>query len=230
MERLSLHLIESKRLMMRRTVPREGFTLIELLVAITVFSIVAVALYATMRTGIDAWRRGDEASSLYQEARLALATMAQELGNVNTTFGEGIEIPFQGESGRLCFPALVNTAGPGAPAQLEVGKVTYYLDWNEGSLKRGQSTYVQGLQEAEEPSEEIASSVMDLGFEYYYERVEDKEIQSEWRDLWEVEEDTLNIPRGVRVILTIQSPRSTGGTNFTRTVWIAMGEPGELEE
>lgn len=214
-----------------RNAKREkGFTLIELLVAITIFSIVAVALYATMRTGIDAWRRGDEAGSLYQEARLALATIAQELGNVNTTFGEGIEILFQGESDRLSIPLLVNTAGPGAPQQLEIGKVTYYLDGDKGSLRRGQATHIQGLEGAEEVSEEIASSVMDLGFEYYYERVEDEEIQSEWRDSWEVGEDIPSIPRGVKVILTIQSPRSTGGTNFTRTVWIPMGEPGKLEE
>lgn len=209
---------------------REGFTLIELLIAITIFSIVAVALYSTMRTGMDAWRRGEEAGSLYQEARLALATMALELVNINTTFGKGIEVPFDGGPDRLSFPELVNTAGPGQPAQLELGKVAYWLDREQSSLRRQQETYIQSLKEAREPSEELASSVMDLGFQYYYERVEDREIWSEWRTSWEVEEDGPTIPRGVRIDLTIEDGRSPEGVAFTRTVWIPMGEPGKLAE
>lgn len=219
-----------RRSELERSSLREGFTLIELLVAITIFSVVAVALYSTMSTGINAWRKGEDSGNLYQEAMLAVGTMAKELRNINTTFGEGIEIPFQGEADRLSFPALVNTASPGGPIQLELGKVTYYLDREQSSLMRRQETYIQSLKETEQPSEEFASSVTALGFEYYYEKVENGKVGSEWRSSWETEKDGPAIPRGVRISLILAGGRGPELVNFGRSVWIAMGEPGKLEE
>ncbi len=239
MERAGSQPLEKKEVIKRRTVPNwvrskveriKGFTLIELLVAMTIFSIVAVALYSTMRTGIDAWRRSDEAGGCYQEARLTFTTMARELGNINTTFGEEIEIPFRGEPDRISFPALVNTANPGEPARLELGRITYYLEKDKGSLRRRQETYIQTLNDDGEPSEELASSIVDLGFEFYYEKVEDEELSSEWRSSWESDEESPNIPRGVRVALSVKSKERPEDLTFTRTIWVPMGKPGKLEE
>src|SRR2546422_5171922 len=60
---------------------RHGFTLIELLVSLTIFSIIAVAVYSAFAGGVGAWRRAQEFSSTYQTARLVLEDMAHELKN-----------------------------------------------------------------------------------------------------------------------------------------------------
>src|SRR2546428_367323 len=66
---------------------RHGFTLIELLVSLTIFSIIAVAVYSAFAGGVGAWRRAQEFSSTYQTARLVLDDMAHELKNAVTLSG-----------------------------------------------------------------------------------------------------------------------------------------------
>ena len=58
-----------------------GFTLMELLVALSIFSVVVLAIYSTFSVGMTARERGEKASDLYQEARMILDRMATEIRN-----------------------------------------------------------------------------------------------------------------------------------------------------
>src|SRR5207247_11053245 len=60
---------------------QHGVTLIEPLVSLTIFSVIAVAVYSVFAAGVGAWRKAQELSSTYQTARLVLDDLAQELTN-----------------------------------------------------------------------------------------------------------------------------------------------------
>ena len=60
---------------------RAGFTLLELLVAVTIFSIVAVALYSSFYAGIRILRRTQEAIKLHQNLRLVTEELSLDLRN-----------------------------------------------------------------------------------------------------------------------------------------------------
>src|SRR5437899_12332328 len=88
---------------------RHGFTLIELLVSLTIFAVIAVAVYSAFAGGVGAWRRAQEFSSTYQTARLVLDDLANELKNAVVVSGTA----FVGEAqGR---PFLTVRQRPAAP-------------------------------------------------------------------------------------------------------------------
>ena len=51
---------------------RWGFTLVEILLAVTILSLVITAVYATWSTTLMAWRRGSNASEVFQRQRVVI--------------------------------------------------------------------------------------------------------------------------------------------------------------
>src|SRR3989449_39904 len=101
---------------------RHGFTLIELLVSLTIFSIIAVAVYSAFAGGVGAWRRAQEFSSTYQTARLVLDDMAHELKNAVTLSGTD----FIGEKQGLSFLTVRQRPhAQGRPVDPKITRVTY---------------------------------------------------------------------------------------------------------
>ncbi len=203
----------------------KGFTLIELLIAILIFSIVIVAIYSTFSTGLIVWKKGEESSRLYQEARLALNKMALELRNAH--FYSNIK--FAGEANRLSFATLLSSPSPEENAQLQLYQVTYYLDDNQ-TLRRRAESLPALLQGNTGEAKELASSVRELNFSYGYEYYEEgvEEPQFIWKDKW-TEEKT--IPSLVKITLVLQDEKNPPGKiAFTRTVPIPSGVIGIIIE
>ena len=202
----------------------KGFTLIELLIAILIFSVVAVAIYSTFSTGLIAWKKGEDSSNLYQEARLALDKMSLELRNA--LFYSNIH--FVGKANELYFATLLPS--PGKTGQLRLSRVTYYLDNDNYSLQRREESLRTVLQGDIEEAKELASPVKELKFSYAYEYPgkEGEESQLIWEDDWEDEE---TVPSLMKISLTLQkkkSPREEA--SFTETIHIPSGTIGTIEE
>lgn len=204
-----------------------GFTLIELLIAILIFSIVAVAIYSTFSTGLIAWRKGEESGRLYQEARLVLNRMALELRNALSYSN----IKFIGKANELYFATLLPSPSPGESGQLQLSRVTYYLDDNQ-SLQRREESLRMVLRGEMGKAKEVASSLRELNFAYGYEYEdagkEKKEPQCIWKDEWAGEKA---IPSLVRITLVLQDGKNTRGeATFSRTVHIPSGVMGIIEK
>jgi prepilin-type N-terminal cleavage/methylation domain-containing protein len=78
---------------------RQGFTLAELIVATTMIAIVMSAVYTAFHSAIRAWRAGEANYQTYQDARIALGLLAQELrsmpiGSFEWMVGADDEIEF----------------------------------------------------------------------------------------------------------------------------------------
>ena len=56
---------------------RRGFTLVEVLLAVTILSLVIVAVYSTWSAALMAWRRGGDASDVFQRQRIVMDSLTE---------------------------------------------------------------------------------------------------------------------------------------------------------
>lgn len=198
-----------------------GFTLIELLCAITIFSIIAIGIYSSFTTGIITWRRTNSFGNIYQDARLSLDLMAKELRN-SVRFGD---FSFEGSKESISFFTISGKDNP------SIYKITYFFQkeglGQTGSLMRRKETFAESFteeQRGEKEADEIASSIIDLQFEYAYEN-EEEENAIKWSDDWA---DKNIRPRSIRIYLSFK-PEKTAPINFTKLVFIPTGKIGQEE-
>jgi prepilin-type N-terminal cleavage/methylation domain-containing protein len=56
---------------------RSGFTLVEVILAVTILSLVITSVYATWSATLMAWRRGSDASEVFQRQRVVMDTLSE---------------------------------------------------------------------------------------------------------------------------------------------------------
>jgi prepilin-type N-terminal cleavage/methylation domain-containing protein len=107
-----------------------GFTFLELIISLTIFSLVALIVYATLNLGARAAERGEVRSVENQRARAALALISRQLKSAYPLAlqaeGETF-VYFFGEPGEMSF---ISAAGRPEAGGLE--KVTYFLREQQG--------------------------------------------------------------------------------------------------
>ncbi len=199
--------------------PRDlkGFTFLELLIAVTIFSIVAVAIYSSFSVGIRAWRKTEESYKVRQETRHALDMMARDLRCAIKFTQKDPENPlieidsFDGSAGEVSF-WRATTEG--------VFKITYKLVKEENESKalyRISQTYEQLAKD------ELGSGSIVVGglsnFELKYAFKNEEEI--DWGDDWQGQ--GANIPLGVRVILYFPAGDEEKSVGFSETILIPTG-------
>lgn len=205
---------------MRR--PHGGFTLIELLLSLSIFSIMAIAVYSAFAGGVGVWRRAQAFSATYQTARLVLEEVAQDLRNAVVISGS----EFIGEPQRLSFLTVRHGRSAAVLATRGIRRVTYEIRKNETeplyALFRLEESYVEGLQDGHREPDDLASPIMGFDIQYASE-VEGTEAPWDWQAVWE-EEGTL--PIGVQITLTIPG-RQGKELHFTKTIFIPQGHREE---
>src|SRR5689334_1356689 len=60
-----------------RNSTRAGFTLVEVLAAVAILSLVLTAVYGLWSGSLRAWRRGGEATEVFQRQRVVMETLSQ---------------------------------------------------------------------------------------------------------------------------------------------------------
>ena len=197
--------------MKRGSGAQHGFTLIELLVSLTIFSVVALAVYSVFAAGVGAWRKAQEFSSTYQTARLVLDDLAQELTNAVNISGTD----FVGEPQRLSLLTVrQHPYAQGRPADPKIMRVTYEVRRDRASatysLARVEASPVAGSQEEE--TELVVSPISK--WELLYTHRDDSGQIVPWKDAWRVSDA---VPLGVKITLVV------GETRFTKLVFIPHG-------
>lgn len=197
---------------------RNGFTLVELLVSLSIFSLLAVAVYSVFAGGVGTWRRAQVFSSTYQTARLVLDKIGRDLGRTVRISGS----EFSGGPARLSFltvrpvvappdddapPASGGGAGgsflAGADdaarrqAAFPIRRVTYLFE--ASSLMRRDESYLEGLQDVHRDPEVMAGPFAGVTFQYAS-KDDDRDAAVEWLEQWE---DAEKNPSGVKITLTI---------------------------
>ena len=216
---------------------KKGFTLLELLVAVTIFSVIAVALYSTFYSGIMILRRSEDVMRRHQDLRLAMEEVSRDLRNTLLTevyrkveesaTAEEEEEPiyyFLGEGKEFTFVTLRDSFKDGRMRH-EVCNVTYYFKGGETSaFMRTVKYQSNGFKEDPDRDETLISGVRDIEVLYSYEG-EDEDSPPTWRNIWEEEE---KLPLGVKIKLRLAGLSAM--QEFTKTVYIETGSLGSMKE
>ncbi len=196
-----------------------GLTLVELLVALSIFAIVAVALYSTFGTGISTWKKIKQAQDLYQDIRLTLDKMALDLENA-VLYSEKPEfVNFQGGKSKISFYSTVETS-QALPGHTELRKIAYSLDESGHILQRREQALFNSGQNTEEEAQEIAAAISRLDFFYCYED-EHAEPPYKWQDSWDFPQE---LPQGIKIELGLDTEKNLV---FSKYVFIPTGRKGK---
>lgn len=197
-----------------------GFTLLELLIAVTIFSIVAVAIYSSFNVGIRAWRKAENSYKVRQEARHALNTIGRELRcAINST---AIEMPFEGSSNYVSFCRTMKVPNPQGGYSEGIFEMTYTFEAEDKAVYYILQTYEERAKKETGTKSLLASDVLDFKLQYAYLDL-DKVV---WKDGWE----ELNIPLGVKVSLSYPSQSEGQVVEYSETFFIPTGTLKEATE
>ena len=194
---------------------KTGFTLIELLVAIAIFSIIILIIYSSFYAGISTQRKIRNVSGIYQNCRVALDRLSQDLENSFPYSNE--DSGFKADSRQIEFFSLIPKFYDQSLNQPQVFKVKYQL--SNGVLTRS----LYPVYDQEEVKQQIVlSNVEELKFSYPF--AQDFAPFYEWSNTWQIED---NIPQGVKVELSLIDIDTKESFRFSRIIFIPQGVLGE---
>ena len=196
-------------------VQHRSFTLMELLLAITLFSIIAVAMYSSLATGIRVHEKGVTIGGEYTDIQLLFHRIAQDLRtavSINNVY-------LVEESEKIYFFSSQPMTGGGR----EIYKITYTWERVGDYFKLSylRETYIDSLQDTHNPKEEFLDKILKLDFSYGYLK---KTIMEEetflWKDTWA----EASFPKMVK--FRVEIPKG----NFQEIIYCPSGKLGEIKE
>ncbi len=205
-----------------------AFTFVELLIAVSIFAVVALALYSTFFAGISVWKRSGEGGNITQAMRFILDDMARDLRNAVYLTGEEESVfVFSGDSEGLVFFSIEPSSLGETISQRELVKLSYSYDKDEKQLLRRRADKEAGFDLEEAKKEILLGDIDEFKIEYCYDTGDDDDPY-EWKDEWEQKENRL--PRGVRLTFRLAgADRDEKPVSFSRIMYVPLGVLGKKE-
>lgn len=157
-----------------------GITLLELLVALVITALLGMAIYNVCKLAMDAWQKGEARTQVYQNARIALDRMSDEIRSaitLSSTYNPAPKkIYFYGQSNQLDF---ISIAHPPIGNYYDSNFATNELvfDCCEIGYRRSGTTILRRKQEKNVPDstsitsggteKEMATHITNLSLTYY---------------------------------------------------------------
>lgn len=178
---------------------RSGFTLVEILLAVTILGLAMTAVYSTWSAALMAWRRGSDASEVFQRQRIVIDTLA-ELAQSAVYFGaspslyavEGVSKPGWGD--RVSFVTASDVSLPPSEA-IDAGMRRVTISMEQDEYGRKYLAIVNAPAVSTSNTTTVADTtlqahVLSMDVSGFYVRYLDPR-DSTWYDKWE---DTSLIP------------------------------------
>ena len=185
---------------------QKAFTLIELVVALTIFSVLGIAVFSTLSMGLSSWRRGESQEKAYQDIRIFFDVLGEEMRNAVDL----IDQPFQGEEQKIKFAFIKNVYNPeDASTNKELGIVEYLLKKEKAALTLYRQYWAYPADpKAKNRGGKILSGIKEISLKYWgYESNEDKDQEPPvytWASSW----DSLGeLPGGVKIHLAMMAEK-----------------------
>ena len=191
----------------------QGFTLIEFLVVASILGMVAVAIFSTFATGLNVYKKAQSYAGTQTDVLLALEKMEKDLRNIFDSSG----IDFLGDTKKIAFAGLVKTFDTAGNQKVSLGKISYYLDDEKGTLVKEEQDYshaVSGI-EGGENNFKVLAFIEDINFNYYYFNSE-----TEKQDRKSSRGADNGIPTKVKIEITFTHDNKT--VKMDRTVFIPV--------
>lgn len=186
----------------------------ELLLAITLFSIIAIAIYSSLAAGIKVHKRGSTIGGEYGDLRIAFDRIGQDLRtavHVNDIFC--VE-----ESQKIYFLSAQVTAS----GTYELYKISYSWEKEKNyfTLLRLKETYIDSLQNEHAKPDKVLDNIKKIDFTYGYVK---KGLRGEQEFQWREELEEKALPRLVRLNIEINNEK------FNKVIYCPSGKMGELK-
>ena len=194
-----------------------GFTLIETIVSVSLLSVIAISASGAFRNGLVAYQRIESELGREHEINMLVRQMNLELRNAIPY----AEIPFEGESDRITFPArLWEYDKKGFKEDLY--EVVY--QYRGRMLEREQRKLKKTFSEDGKEEKEKLLAFETCKFQFAY---KNSNGGVEWRNEWS-DNRYLGLPRGIR--LTLVQPKTNGRRSLEKVfdLLIPHGVLGEV--
>jgi prepilin-type N-terminal cleavage/methylation domain-containing protein len=169
---------------------KKGFTLIEMLIVLVMLSLIGLAIFTTLSSGIRIWQRLNQRVG-QEDVNIFFERIASELRN---TF-EFDTIKFQGEEDRVTFVTFVTTPGSIQAQETGIGEVSYFYDKPNRQLNKQVRNYSQIYKGDSGTKKELLKGIDSLTFSYYFYDQKIKEY------FWQEGSQEGNLPKAVRIEL-----------------------------
>jgi len=186
----------------------------ELLLAITLFCIIAVAVYSSLAVGIKVYKHG-EIGGKYNDICMSLDIVARDIRNAVSFNG----LYLTADSEKISFYSILPDKNEGR----NICKITYSWKEEDGKylLTRLRETYAEGLQEAHSDAEGLLSGIDKLAINYAFVKKKlSGESEIQWKDEWKES----SFPKLLRLKMTI------GTEKIEKVIFCPAGKMAELKE
>lgn len=156
---------------------QKGFTLLEILIAMTILSLIAVIIGASLRLGIRAWERGEADIESSQNIRFFVERLSQQIKSAypyQMQIDGEKAIAFQGKSDSIFFVTSSVRDNEGG------------LKWFSYFVKDGSLTVQEGMlpdkkvmEKISEDGEVLDLNISELKFGYF------SSEKKEWKESWD---------------------------------------------
>lgn len=212
-----------------------GITLLELMVALVITALLGLAIYNVCKMAMDAWQKGEARTQVYQNLRIALERMSDEIRSaitLDSTYNPAPkDIYFYGQDtydgthpewgDRLDF---ISIAHPpiGNYYDSDFNNDELVFDCCEIGYRVSGTTIYRRKQEKNVPDsditgggseKELATHITNLGFRYYN--------GSSWQDTWDAETEG-TLPEIVEISLTAKSDIARYENERTFTTYVSL--------
>jgi hypothetical protein len=184
-----------------------------MLIVLAMFSLIGLAIVATLSNGIKIWQRLNQANR-HEDINIFFDRFAKELRN---TF-RFTTIKFRGEEDKIDFAAFVTTPGSSRAQESGIGEVSYSYDKKKKQLSRQARNYSQIYKGETGRGEVLFEDVESARFNYYF--YDDQEKEYVWLEDWQIEEA---LPLAVRIELEFENGQQN--EKIIRTVDIPISQP-----
>ncbi len=203
---------------MKQSQSQQAFTLVELMVVTLILSLIVAVIYSSLRVGLDARRRAEVKSRVYQTGRVILEQMAREIR------GAYLPLPKKSDKSKKSNKSHLKFVGVDGGDEREAADTLDFVSTSSGSKGLSEIGYFisndlepsgRGLQKRIETvpddkpleggsSAELSPYVSGLNLRYY--------DGMEWQDNWDSGagadsgmEQAGGLPMAVEIELTVQA-------------------------
>jgi prepilin-type N-terminal cleavage/methylation domain-containing protein len=187
---------------------RAGFTLVEVLLAVTILSLVMVGVYGIWSASLKAWKRGGEATEVFQRQRVVMETLA-ELAQSAVYFAASPELyeiigaknPGLGDS--VSFVTSSDAFLPPSEAN-DVGMRRVIISMEQDEYRRTYLAIVNqpALSVKDSSTKDLQAHVVSMDVSGFFVRYLDPR-DGDWYDKWE---DANIIPSAMEFTVTFGKP------------------------
>lgn len=185
-----------------------GFSLLEVIIALAITTVILATVYGAVRLAYRAQERGEAHMEKSQEIRTLIDRLIPVIHSAYPFWKkteDGNALFFVGKSDSIGFVTTDVDLYRYDVANLPGLKwVRFFMD-REGLNMAESYFFNEEVLEEDDVGEVylISPNVSDIEFEYY--EVEEDSSEGDWRDDWDIDEDEkLELPRAVRVSLTLR--------------------------